>query len=107
MAVEGFDARQDLAIVSARDEDLCARADGGLEDGEGAGGELVLFDLGNLIFSQFRPGLRHELLDLCVNHVCDYVEFGVVIEAVEMGGLSGCLFVYSSKRGRIPGQRAL
>jgi hypothetical protein len=49
VAVEGFYTCEDLAVVSARDQNLCARADGGLEDGEGAGGELMLFDLRNFV----------------------------------------------------------
>jgi hypothetical protein len=49
VAVEGFYTCEDLAVVSARDQNLCARADCGLEDGEGAGGELMLFDLRNFV----------------------------------------------------------
>jgi hypothetical protein len=45
MAVECLHACENLAVVSARDQDLGARADGGLEDGEGTGSELVLLDL--------------------------------------------------------------
>lgn len=50
MAVKGFYACEDLAVVSARDQDLCARADSGLEDRERSGGELMLFDLGDFVF---------------------------------------------------------
>lgn len=32
MTVESLDTCENLAVVSARDQDLCARADGGLED---------------------------------------------------------------------------
>jgi hypothetical protein len=51
VAVEGLDPCEDLAVVPARDEHLCARADGRLEDREGPGGELVLFDLSDLILA--------------------------------------------------------
>ena len=32
VAVEGLDAREQFAVVAARDQDLGVRADGGLED---------------------------------------------------------------------------
>lgn len=51
MTVEGLDAGEDLAVVSAGDQDLCARANGGLEDREGSGGELVLLDLGDFVLA--------------------------------------------------------
>lgn len=50
MAVKGLDARQELPIVADGDEHLGVRPHGGLEDREGAGGELVLLYLGDLIF---------------------------------------------------------
>ena len=52
MAVEGFYTCEDLAVVSARDQDLCTRADSSLEDGEGTGGKLMLFDLSNLVLTR-------------------------------------------------------
>jgi hypothetical protein len=52
VTVEGLDASEDLAVVSARDQDLGTRADGGLENGEGPGGELVLFDLCDFVFTR-------------------------------------------------------
>lgn len=52
MTVESLDTCENLAVVSARDQDLCARADGGLEDGEGAGGELMFFDLSNFVLAR-------------------------------------------------------
>jgi hypothetical protein len=52
MTVEGFHAGEDLAVVSARDQDLGARADGGLEDGERAGSELMLFHLSDFVFTR-------------------------------------------------------
>lgn len=51
MAIEGLDARQQLAVVAARDEHLGVRAHGGLEDGERAGCEFVFFQLGDLVFA--------------------------------------------------------
>ena len=51
MTVEGLDTCKDLSVVSAGNQDLCARADGGLEDGEGPGGELVLLNLGNFVLA--------------------------------------------------------
>lgn len=54
MTVESLDTGEDLAVVSAGNEDLCARSDGCLEDGEGSGGELVLFDLSNFVLAAQR-----------------------------------------------------
>lgn len=51
MAVKSLDTGEYLAVVSARDKDLCSRADGSLEDGERTGGELMLLDLGNFILA--------------------------------------------------------
>ena len=51
MAVEGLDAGKQLAVVAAGNQDLCARADGGLQDGKRSGGELVLLDLGDLVLA--------------------------------------------------------
>jgi hypothetical protein len=51
MAVEGFDAREQLAVVARANEDLGVLAYGGLEEGEGAGGEFVGFELGYFVFS--------------------------------------------------------
>lgn len=68
MTVESLDASENLAIIPTRNENLCAGADGSLEDGEGTGSELMLLDLSNFILGQFRPRLGHELLNLCVDH---------------------------------------
>jgi len=68
MTVESLDTCENLAVVSARDQDLCARADGGLEDGEGTGGELMFFDLSNFVLGQLRTRLGQKLLELCVHH---------------------------------------
>jgi hypothetical protein len=51
MTVEGFDACKDLAVVPAGDQNLCAGTNGGLEDRQGTGGELVLFDLSDFILA--------------------------------------------------------
>lgn len=79
MTVECLDAGEDLAVVAAGNQDLCARANCGLENGQGSGGELVLLDLSDLILAaqrlvvrirlevlggfirQFRPGLGEKL----------------------------------------------
>jgi hypothetical protein len=47
------------------------RANGGLENRQGTGGELMLFDLGDFIFGQFRAWLRKKLLNLRVNHLVE------------------------------------
>jgi hypothetical protein len=52
VAIKGLDPREDLAVVPARDQHLCARADCRLEDRERAGGELVLLDLGDLVLTR-------------------------------------------------------
>lgn len=43
MPVEGFDSRQELAVVATRDENLGVRTDSGLKDRQGPGGEFVFF----------------------------------------------------------------
>lgn len=43
MPVEGFDSRQELAVVATRDENLGMRTDSGLKDRKGPGGEFVFF----------------------------------------------------------------
>ncbi len=50
MPVESLDTSQQLAVRANGDEHLRVRSDGSLEDGEGAGGEFVLFQDRNLIF---------------------------------------------------------
>lgn len=52
MAIERLDASEQLAVVSDRDQDLIVRADGGLEDGQWSGGELVLFALRDLVLTK-------------------------------------------------------
>lgn len=49
MAVEGLDAGEELAVVADGDEDLVVGADGGVEDAQGPGGELMLFELRDLV----------------------------------------------------------
>jgi hypothetical protein len=56
VTVERFDAGEDFAVVSARDQDLGARADGGLEDREGSSGELMLLNLSNFILARQQSG---------------------------------------------------
>lgn len=51
MPVECLDTSQQLAVRANGDEHLRVRSDGSLEDGEGAGRELVLFELGNLVLA--------------------------------------------------------
>ena len=64
MTVECLDAGEDLAVVAAGNQDLCARADCGLENGQGSGGELVLLDLSDLILAAQRLVVRIGLEDL-------------------------------------------
>jgi len=54
VAVERLDAGQQLAVVAARDEDLGVRARGRLEQRQRAGGQLVLLDEGDLVFTVIR-----------------------------------------------------
>jgi hypothetical protein len=48
MPIERLDSRQQLAVVAAGDQNLGVRAHGGLEDGEGTGGEFMFFELRDL-----------------------------------------------------------
>lgn len=50
VAVKGLDAGEQLAVVADGDEHLDVRAHGGLEDGEGPGGEFVLLELRDFVF---------------------------------------------------------
>lgn len=59
MAIEGLDAGEELAVVADGDEDLGVRAHGGLEDGEGAGGEFVFFELGDFVFPVLLTRVRN------------------------------------------------
>lgn len=61
VAIEGLDARQQLAVVAARDEHLGVGTHGGLEDGERAGCEFVFFELGDLVFAD--RGVRERRRD--------------------------------------------
>ena len=51
MPVERFYASEEFAVVAAGNENLSVRTNGGLEDGEGSGGELVLFELRDFVFA--------------------------------------------------------
>jgi hypothetical protein len=52
--VKGLDASEQLAVVATGYQDLGVGAGGGLEDGEGAGGELMFFEDGDFVFSRRR-----------------------------------------------------
>lgn len=69
VTIEGFYTGKQLAVVSARNEDLGACADGRLQDGERTGCELVLLNLCDFIFRQLGPRLGEQLLKL---YVCDH-----------------------------------
>jgi hypothetical protein len=69
VTVECLDAGEDFAVVAAGNQDLCARADCGLEDGQGSGGELVLLDLSDLILAAQRLVVRIGLEKLGVAYV--------------------------------------
>ena len=58
MAVECLNAGEQFSVVAARDQNLCARSDGGLEDGKRTSGELMLFDLCDLILAADVSNLR-------------------------------------------------
>lgn len=51
MAIESLDTRQQLAVVTARDQHLRVRAHRRLEDRERAAGEFVLLEGGDLKFA--------------------------------------------------------
>lgn len=67
MSVKGLNASQQLAVVTARDQDLSVCAGGGLQERERAGGELVLFDESNLIFA---VEMRDARLVFCMYLAC-------------------------------------
>lgn len=50
VSVKSLDTGQELTVVTAGDQDLGVCAGGGLQEGERAGGELVLLDESDLIF---------------------------------------------------------
>lgn len=50
VSVKSLDTGQELTIVAAGDQDLSVCAGSGLQEGERAGGELVLLDESDLIF---------------------------------------------------------
>jgi hypothetical protein len=51
VTVESLHAGEQLAVVSAGDEYLCAGADSSLQDGKRTSRKLVFLDLGDLIFA--------------------------------------------------------
>lgn len=54
MSVKGLDACEELPVVADGDEDLHVGTHGGLEDAQGAGRELVLFKLRQLVLTVCR-----------------------------------------------------
>ena len=60
MAIESFHSCEKFSIVTERDEDLVVVAHGGLKERQGAGGELVRFEEGDLVFGQFVSGFGLE-----------------------------------------------
>lgn len=54
MPIKGLHSPNQLSIISTGNQDLVVRADGLGEEGEGTGGEFVLFKLFQLLGSQFR-----------------------------------------------------
>ena len=70
MAIEGLDTGEQLAIVSAGYEDLCACANSSLQDRQRTGGKLVLFNLSNLVLAvarQHRFGAHSRVWGTYVN----------------------------------------
>ena len=59
MAIERFDAAEQLTVVSAVNQDLGIVLNGVGENGEGAGIELFLFDLFELFGAHLRLGFGH------------------------------------------------
>jgi hypothetical protein len=51
VSIEGFHAREQLAVIPTRNQDLGVGSSGGLEDRERTGCEFVLFDDGVFIFT--------------------------------------------------------
>lgn len=51
MAIKGFDSGEELAVVAARDQDLCVSARGSLKQREWPGSEFVFFDERDFIFT--------------------------------------------------------
>ena len=55
--VKGFDSSKKLLVVAAVDEDLCVVLDRLCEHGQGAGVELLLLPLLELLWGHLRLGL--------------------------------------------------
>lgn len=58
VAIEGLDASEQLAVVADRNQNLIVGADGGLEDRERSGGELVLLALRDLVLTKQKARKR-------------------------------------------------
>lgn len=64
VSVKSLDTGQQLAVVSAGNQDLGVCAGGGLEKRQGTGGELVLLNESDLIFSELALRLVEKVLNL-------------------------------------------
>jgi hypothetical protein len=60
VSIKRLYARKQLPVVPTRDEDLAVGAHGGLQDGEWAHREFVLFDERDLVFSEVGAGFVHK-----------------------------------------------
>jgi hypothetical protein len=69
VTIECLDAGEQFAVVAARDQDLCARPDGGLEDRKRSCGELMLFDLCNFVLAG-KVSIYKELAETTSCHIC-------------------------------------
>lgn len=67
VSVKGLDTGQELAVVSARNQNLGVGAGGGLQERQRAGSELVLFNESDLIFPDVRCAIS---LFFCFMYVC-------------------------------------
>jgi hypothetical protein len=68
VSVKGLDTGQELAVVSARDQNLGVRAGGGLQKRQRASGQLMLLDKSDLIFPVNARLVFLPLLDVRIAH---------------------------------------
>jgi len=59
MAIESLDARQEFAVVAARDQYLVGVSDRRLEDGQRTAGEFMLLKRCDFIFTERTISLEH------------------------------------------------